>query len=113
MLGLGGLLGGRYMAWSAPGRPPTVFPPATGDEIRQQRGVILIPGDDGPLALSAKCTHLGCTVAPSGDGQMLVCPCHGSRYDLGGAVLHGPAKEPLTQWTTETLDDGSIRVFVG
>ncbi len=113
MLGLGGLLGGRYLAWSAPVRPPVVFPATDDAPIRSQDGILLISGEDGPRALSARCTHLGCTVAPSGDGQTLVCPCHGSRYGLDGAVLQGPAKESLERLPTETLDDGSIRVLVG
>lgn len=47
-------------------------------------------------AFSAICTHQGCTVAP-GDGELL-CPCHASRYDLAtGAVLGGPAPEPLPE----------------
>jgi nitrite reductase/ring-hydroxylating ferredoxin subunit len=47
-------------------------------------------------AFSAICTHQACTVAP-GDGELL-CPCHASRYDLAtGAVLGGPAPEPLPE----------------
>jgi len=45
-------------------------------------------------ALSAKCTHQGCTVAPK--NNVLQCPCHGSRFQPGtGAVLNGPAAAPL------------------
>jgi nitrite reductase/ring-hydroxylating ferredoxin subunit len=47
-------------------------------------------------ALSAKCTHQGCTVAPKND--VLQCPCHGSRFQPGtGAVLNGPASAPLSK----------------
>lgn len=46
------------------------------------------------VAFSAKCTHQGCTVKPA--GAELDCPCHGSKFNaLTGAVLHGPASEPL------------------
>jgi Rieske Fe-S protein len=45
------------------------------------------------VALSAICTHQGCTVAPG--GKQLVCPCHGSVYDLTGANVSGPAPKPL------------------
>lgn len=45
-------------------------------------------------AFSAKCTHMGCTVAAK--GKEFVCPCHGSRYDAAtGKVLNGPAPKPL------------------
>jgi nitrite reductase/ring-hydroxylating ferredoxin subunit len=51
---------------------------------------------DGTLvALSGRCTHLGCAVAFNGDEQSWDCPCHGSRFDLSGAVLQGPAVAPL------------------
>jgi len=36
-----------------------------------------------PLLISAKCTHLGCTVASSLDQQgRILCPCHMSYFDL-------------------------------
>ncbi|MDQ1739365.1 MAG: hypothetical protein QOE53_1017 [Pseudonocardiales bacterium] len=44
-------------------------------------------------AYSAICTHEGCTVKPA--GKELDCPCHGSVFDLKGAVLNGPALRPL------------------
>lgn len=45
------------------------------------------------VALLTRCTHRGCQVDPQ--GARLVCPCHGSEYDLDGAVLEGPAERPL------------------
>lgn len=46
-------------------------------------------------AFSAVCTHSGCEVSPPEDGRFL-CPCHGSAFDAAtGAVLKGPATEPL------------------
>ncbi len=50
--------------------------------------------DDGVRAMSAVCTHLGCTVREEGDG--FLCPCHGSRYDKEGKVKAGPAPSALT-----------------
>src|ERR1041385_4779924 len=41
-------------------------------------------------ALSLHCTHQGCPVAPPVNG-ILICPCHGSRYNMDGKVIHGPA----------------------
>lgn len=46
-------------------------------------------------AFIARCTHAGC-VLPSVSGDTIDCPCHGSRFDLYGTVLRGPAMQPLT-----------------
>src|SRR5688572_28896468 len=44
------------------------------------------------FALSTQCTHQGCVVAPfSAAAGASVCPCHGSRYSISGAVIWGPA----------------------
>lgn len=51
-----------------------------------------------PLLISAKCTHLGCTVASTLDAdKRLLCPCHVSYFDVrtGQPNPGAPAKAPL------------------
>jgi len=58
------------------------------------------------VAFSAICTHQGCIVVPEKKG--LNCPCHQSLFDPAtGAVLKGPATEPLPP-VTVTLDGDRI-----
>lgn len=46
-------------------------------------------------ALSSVCTHQGCQVAFNTLERSWDCPCHGSRFDIDGRVLDGPATRPL------------------
>jgi nitrite reductase/ring-hydroxylating ferredoxin subunit len=55
-------------------------------------------------AFTRECTHAGCAL--SLDGGVLKCPCHGSQFDAStGAVLKGPAKEPLTPIPVLVVED--------
>jgi len=46
-------------------------------------------------AVSLRCTHLGCLLRFNGAESSWDCSCHGSRFDVDGAVLEGPAAKPL------------------
>lgn len=56
-------------------------------------------GEKGlPILLSAKCTHLGCTVGNDvNDRGQVLCPCHISYFDIktGQPNPGAPAKTPL------------------
>lgn len=80
-------------------------------------------------AISASCTHLGCTVKYTklnqpkeveSDGETKTihhefhCPCHGSKYYADGTNYAGPAPRPLLWHKLElSPDDGQLIVDLG
>jgi glycine/D-amino acid oxidase-like deaminating enzyme/nitrite reductase/ring-hydroxylating ferredoxin subunit len=52
-------------------------------------------------AVSPVCTHLGCLVHFNSAERSWDCACHGSRFDLDGSVLHGPATVALAPRTID------------
>ena len=51
--------------------------------------------DGGFLALSSKCTHLGCSLPWVEKENRFICPCHASAFDLTGTVISAPAPRAL------------------
>jgi Rieske Fe-S protein len=79
------------------GVDPEALAPETG-QIGNYNGqpVAVFKTADGEVrAVSAVCTHLGCTVGFNPTDRTWDCPCHGSRYDLEGHVIRGPAASDL------------------
>lgn len=93
----------RYGEWLGGGEVDSVQAIAPGDGAVLREGlrrVAVYRDADGALhALSARCTHLGCAVHWNGAEQSWDCPCHASRFDVDGNVLHGPAPAPLARVT--------------
>lgn len=72
------------------------------------RPALAFSDDDGlPIVISAKCTHLGCTVGQNADPQgQILCPCHLSRFNIktGVPVPGSPAKLPLPRLGWSLMD---------
>lgn len=56
------------------------------------------PKNSELIAVSSKCTHAGCDVELDTDAQLLVCPCHDSKFTLDGSVAQKPATKPLVSY---------------
>ena len=86
--------------------PPRAFP--EGHTYLSDHRLFLIRQGDTFRALSAVCTHLGCTVGRADKGYH--CPCHGSSFGEDGTNTAGPAPRPLP-WRPLTLaGDGALVV---
>lgn len=71
---------------------------------------ILIHLKDGSYrALSARCTHLDCTVQFKTDTEQVWCACHNGLYDTEGRNISGPPPKPLEQFEVVVKED---KVFV-
>jgi cytochrome b6-f complex iron-sulfur subunit len=51
------------------------------------------------VAVSPKCTHEGTTLTYNAGSKTFYCGLDGSRYDLTGKVVNGPATKPLTVYS--------------
>jgi cytochrome b6-f complex iron-sulfur subunit len=106
-------------------RPNVLFEPATrfavgrpGDlpvgEVLDlpKRKLFVVRSEAGFYAMSSVCTHLGCMVKHQkqpGAKEAFFCPCHGSRFDIDGSVVGGPAPRPLDRVRIE-IDGGQLVV---
>ena len=78
-------------------------------EDERIRVVVIRDAAGALIALSMECTHWGSDVRYRPDEGRLVCPSHGSAFDLQGQVVDGPADEPLRRYPVAERD-GVIEV---
>lgn len=75
--------------------------PGTGKVVQVDGRLIALFNLNGTFyALDNRCTHVG---GPLGEGRVegsiVVCPWHGSRFDITtGAVAGGPARRPVATY---------------
>ncbi len=67
--------------------------------------------DGGFMAMSAKCTHLGCALPWDESQQKFICPCHASQFDILGNVLSSPAPRALDLFAVSIVNK-EIRVDI-
>lgn len=77
-------------------------------EFRGQQ-IIVLAREQGPLVVSASCTHLGCNVTWDTAKSVFRCPCHGAVFDDAGDIVSGPVNTPLRPIPFE-VEDGKIIV---
>jgi Rieske Fe-S protein len=103
----------RLFGYQPAGSRPTVinlgplgdYPPGSRTPLPQAEA-LLIHDASGLHALSLICPHLGCVVGQTPAG--FTCPCHGSQFTQDGALLHGPASQPLKELQVEQTAAGDL-----
>lgn len=86
-----------------------------------ETGVVEIPAarayltrlDGEVVALSDKCTHLGCRVPFCDSSGQFECPCHGTVFNRVGDYVAGPAPRGMDRYPVETGDDGLLYINTG
>jgi Rieske Fe-S protein len=109
------LADGEALKFDAPSNPNSAFIMADGGGDNAA-GELAFGGyavnNKGKVEVFAiTCSHLGCSIALNEQERRFDCPCHGSRFNLDGTVLRGPAPAPLSHLTwKEGTDPNTIQV---
>jgi nitrite reductase/ring-hydroxylating ferredoxin subunit/uncharacterized membrane protein len=123
VMGAGAYLGGHMTLGQGVGPNQTVFDPGStewlpaADASQLQQGrptrvvvdetpVLLLRDGELTYAIHDRCSHRGCSLSDGElDGEEIVCPCHGSRFDRrDGSVKHGPATAPQPAFQVRDRD---------
>ncbi|MEK9148560.1 MAG: Rieske 2Fe-2S domain-containing protein [Candidatus Desantisbacteria bacterium] len=87
---------------------PGDYTPGTDERFLKDFGVFIIREEERIYAISAVCTHLGCTVRWLKENNQFNCPCHGSKFYQDGVNFAGPAPRSLDRVKITLADDGQI-----
>ncbi len=88
------------------------FAPGTVTAFQSGEFYIVRLDDGGLLALSCKCTHLGCTVPWVEKEKKFLCPCHASAFDITGKVINSPATRALDIFPV-VIENNIVKVDAG
>ena len=80
------------------------------EKYKDDYRVWIVREGEGFYALSAICTHLGCTPRWLAPENKFKCPCHGSGFRMSGINFEGPAPRPLERLKISIADDGQLLV---
>jgi cytochrome b6-f complex iron-sulfur subunit len=101
----------KFVDFQVPPRPRLI----TVNRYLKPGGFIIEPEfivfdlESGPLALSRTCTHLGCRLNFNEQDELLICPCHQSRFTRRGKRVAGPARRDLPVYPVRIVGDPADR----
>jgi cytochrome b6-f complex iron-sulfur subunit len=90
--------------------PVDGYTPNSVTKLKEEKVYIVRAKEGYFYALSDVCTHLGCITNWLPDEGLIACPCHGSRFNMEGNVVHGPAPRPLERYLITLNDQGQLVV---
>ena len=113
---------GRFMFPNVLTEPPSTFKVglpsdfaigAVDERFKEKFRVWVVRNEEGMYALSAICTHLGCTPNWLSAENKFKCPCHGSGFYMTGINFEGPAPRPLERVKISLAEDGQVLIDKG
>ncbi len=90
---------------------PEAVPANTVLEIPEARAYLTKINDE-VVAISEKCTHLGCRVPFCESSGQFECPCHGTFFNRAGEHITGPAPRGMDRFQVEVVD-GVVEIDTG
>jgi len=92
--------------------PVDSFAPGSVSAFMGGRFYLARQQDGGFIAVSLRCTHLGCSVSWEKEKNRFICPCHSSAFDITGEVLNPPASRALDYYPV-IIENGIVKVDIG
>lgn len=84
---------------------PNEVPASDADPRNYDRGRFwLTQVEGGVLAHYVVCVHLGCLYKWVPSNHRFECPCHGSKFELDGTWIEGPAPRSLDRFVIQAED---------
>ncbi|GAB4474284.1 MAG: hypothetical protein Kow00124_14110 [Anaerolineae bacterium] len=84
--------------------PGTLPPQDAAPQDRPEGRFWLVNTAQGVLAIYKVCTHLGCLYKWVPVNGRFECPCHGSKFQLDGTYIEGPAPRSLDRFVVRAVD---------
>jgi cytochrome b6-f complex iron-sulfur subunit len=92
--------------------PADSFEPNSVSAFMGGRFYLARQQDGGFIAVSLRCTHLGCSVSWEESKKRFICPCHSSSFDISGDVMNPPAARALDYYPV-FIENGVVKVDIG
>ncbi|MBW1785257.1 MAG: Rieske 2Fe-2S domain-containing protein [Deltaproteobacteria bacterium] len=92
--------------------PVSDFEMGTVTAFQRGKFYLVRRAEGGFLAISRKCTHLGCTVPWVEEEKKFICPCHASSFDMNGSVVNAPAPRALDLFPV-SIENNVVSVNTG